>query len=70
MADSDLGRVDFGLEADLTAMAASADFHRHLSLTIPARCRGLTVKIPRLGVSSNADGRTWIPKVFPSFARG
>ena len=32
MADPDLGRVDFGLEADLTAMAASGDFHRHFSL--------------------------------------
>ena len=39
MADPDLGRVDFGREADLTAMAASGDFHRHFSLTIPARCR-------------------------------
>jgi hypothetical protein len=37
MADPDLARVDFGLEADLTAMAASGDFHRHFSLTIPAR---------------------------------
>jgi hypothetical protein len=39
MADSDLGLVDFGLEANLTAMAASGDFHRHFSLTILARCR-------------------------------
>src|SRR5439155_20483891 len=39
MANSDLGRVDFGLEADLTAMAGSGDFHRYFSLTILARCR-------------------------------
>src|SRR6516162_4599996 len=39
MTDSDLARVDFGLEADLTAMAASGDFHRHFSLTRFARCR-------------------------------
>jgi hypothetical protein len=32
MADPHLGRIDFGLEADLTAMAASGDFHRHFSL--------------------------------------
>jgi len=32
MADPDLGWVDFGLEADLTAMAASGDFHPHFSL--------------------------------------
>jgi hypothetical protein len=48
MADSDLGRVDFGLEADLTATAASGDFHRHFSLTST-----LTVKIPRSSISSN-----------------
>ena len=34
MADPDLGWVDFGLKADLTAMTASGDFHRHFSLTI------------------------------------
>src|SRR6516225_4356437 len=38
MTDSDLAWVDFGLEADLTAMAASGDFHRCFSLTIFARC--------------------------------
>src|SRR5215472_9624813 len=53
MAHPDLGRVDLGLEADLTAMAASGDFHRPLSQTIFARYRALTVKIPCLGVSSN-----------------
>jgi hypothetical protein len=53
MADSDLGRFDFGLEADLTAMAVSGDFHRHFSLTISLGDGRVTVKIPRLGVSSN-----------------
>src|SRR5205085_3735561 len=75
MADSDLGRVDFGLEADLTAVAASADFHRHFSPRILADDTrpmpgALTAKIPRLGVSSNVDGRTWTTQAFPSFARG
>src|SRR6516165_674473 len=37
MADPDLGRVDLGLKADLTTMAASGDFHRHFSLKISAR---------------------------------
>src|SRR6516162_9372451 len=39
MADPDLGWVDLGLEADLSAMAASGNFHRHFSLTTPARYR-------------------------------
>src|SRR5262249_19815357 len=37
MADPDLSWVDFGLKADLAAMAASGDFHRHFSLSIPPR---------------------------------
>ena len=40
MAYPDLGWIDFGLEADLAAMAASGDFYRHFSPTILARCRG------------------------------
>src|SRR5262249_1162630 len=56
MADSDLGRVDFSLEADLTTMAASGDFHRHSPLTVPARCwTRVTAKITRLGASSNGE---------------
>src|SRR5215469_8817124 len=38
MADSDLSRVDLCLEADLAAMAASGDSHRHFSATILAPC--------------------------------
>src|SRR5262249_16110947 len=54
MADPDLGWVDFSLKADLTAMAASGDFHRHFSLSIPRAIPGaVTVKFFRLGVSGN-----------------
>ena len=40
MADPDLGWVDFGLEADLTAMATPVDFHRLSPLTVHARISG------------------------------
>jgi len=54
MADSDLGRVDFGLEADLTAMTASGDFHRQFLLDDTRPMPGaFPVKIPSLGISSN-----------------
>src|SRR6516225_7962624 len=54
MADPDLGRVDFGLEADLTAMAAPGDFHRHFSPDGTRPMPGtLTSKITRFGLVSN-----------------
>ena len=53
MADPDLGRVDLGLKADLTTMAASGDFHRRSPLTVPASSLAVTAKITCLGVSGN-----------------
>src|SRR5262249_19617873 len=68
MTDSDLGRVDFGLEADLTTMAASGDFHRHFSLDGPARCWAwVTAKITRLSASGNGGQPSRSPDPSKSF---
>ena len=54
MADSDRRRVDFGLKADLTAMDSIPRISSPFLLDDTRAMRdALTVKIPRLGVSSN-----------------
>src|SRR6516164_3914772 len=53
MADPDLGRVDLRLEADLAAVAASGDFHVISLDGTRSLLSAMTLKITRLGVSSN-----------------